>query len=464
MCQFNIMSDLFVNKLTKWRSSLSCILNNIWFLITICWIIFDELCLYYMFKDYAKCIDNLTSRLSNQNILYVKIFQAFALNNNMIDNETNNSLLKFTDNVPWTNKDIDFQTLIDLEEEYNIEILNDYKPINSGMISLVFKGIKKIHNSGSKDGENETVIIKMKRNNIENILNDGIQKLLFCIKLLSLIPINNYQMLTVIHNNIDLIKHQVNFNEEVENMIIMKTNCKNLKYIKIPTVQQDVTNKFSNIIMMEYIKGETLQTLAPNDYDKYSKQVIKFVLVTLLMNGLCHGDLHVGNILFIKDENDLKYKYKIGILDFGIIYEIDKLKNTFYYIFANMCSAPPKEIAQNLLLSGIIEPVDCIKNLSQTHFDSIVNILTNFINNTIHVSKHFSQVNTLKSISELNDYIVNNNLTVNGFNIRPCDDLIKFQVIFSMLYGVIFKLCGQEYIEITNKVMIDLFHIDVSES
>ena len=129
-----------------------------------------------------------------------------------------------------------------------------------------------------------------------------------------------------------------------------------------------------------------------------------------------------------------------------------------------MCSAPPKEIAQNLLLSGIIEPVDCIKNLSQTHFDSIVNILTNFINNTIHVSKHFSQVNTLKSISELNDYIVNNNLTVNGFNIRPCDDLIKFQVIFSMLYGVIFKLCGQEYIEITNKVMIELFHIDVSES
>ena len=182
------------------------------------------------------------------------------------------------------------------------------------------------------------------------------------------------------------------------------------------------------------------------------------------MNGLCHGDLHVGNILFIKDDNDPKYKYKIGILDFGIIYEIDKLKNTFYYIFANMCSAPPKEIAQNLLLSGIVEPVDCIKKLSQYHSDNIVNILTNFINNTIHVSKHFSQVNTLKSISELNDYIVNNNLTVNGFNIRPCDDLIKFQVIFSMLYGVIFKLCGQEYIEITNKVMIDLFHIDVSES
>ena len=460
MCQFNIMKDLIVNKLKNMYFSLSCFLNNIWFLLCISWIILDELTLYYISKNYKKCINNLTTRLSKQNILYVKIFQAFALNNNLIDDETNNSLLKFTDNVPWNNKDIDFETLISLEKEYNIKILNDYKPTNSGMISLVFKGIKKISNLEKE----ETVIIKMKRNNIENNLNDGIQKLLFCIKLLSLIPVNNYQMLTFIHNNIDLIKHQVNFNKEVENMIIMKTNCKNLKYIKIPTVQPDVTDKFSNIIMMEYIKGETLQTLDPNDYDEYSKQVIKFVLVTLLMNGLCHGDLHVGNILFIKDENDLKYKYKIGILDFGIIYEIDKMKNTFYYIFANMCSAPPKEIAHNLLLSGIIEPVDCIKKLPQTHYDVILNILTNFINNTVHVSKHFSQVNTFKSISELNDYIVNNNLKINGFDIRPCDDLIKFQVIFSMLYGVIFKLCGQEYIEITNKVMIDLFHIEVSES
>ena len=129
-----------------------------------------------------------------------------------------------------------------------------------------------------------------------------------------------------------------------------------------------------------------------------------------------------------------------------------------------MYSVPPKEIAQNLLLSGIVEPIECINNLNSEHSNAIVNILTNFINNTLHISKHFSQINTFKSISELNDYIIDNNLIVNGFNIRPCDDLIKFQVVFSMLYGVIFKLCGQNYIEIANKVMIDLFHIDVSES
>ena len=244
----------------------------------------------------------------------------------------------------------------------------------------------------------------------------------------------------------------------------MKNNCKNLKYVKIPDVYDGVTDKFSNTIMMEYIKGDKLQTVDPLDYDEYSKQVIKFVLVTLVMNGICHGDLHVGNILFIKDENDPKYKYKIGILDFGIIYDIDKMKHTFYYIFSNMCNIPSEKIAHTILMSGLFEPVECIKNLPQNHYNHILSILTKFVDDTINVSKHFSQINTFKSISVLNNYIVDNNLMVNGLNIKPSNDMIKTQMIFAMLYGVLFKLCGYKYIEITNKTMRNLFYIEVSES
>jgi len=416
-----------------------------------------------MFKNYEKCIHNLTNRLSKKNTLCVKIFQAFALNNSIIDEKIHNSLLKFTDNVPWTTKDIDMDSLVRLEKEYDIQIMNNYIPINSGMISLVFKGIKISKVKGN--GPNESVIIKIKRNNIDAILQDGIEKMLFCIWLLSFIPIiNNSNISEIMHNNIHLINQQTDFTKEIENVKIMKKNCKNLKYVKIPDVYEEVTNKFSNIIMMEYIKGETLQSVDPEDYNEYSKQVIKFVLVTMLMNGQCHGDLHIGNILFIKDNNDKKYKYKIGILDFGIMYEIDQMKNTFYYIFANMCSASPEEMAEKLLTSGLIEPVHCISNLPKNHYNCVLLILTKFINELFHVSKHFNQINIFNSLSEVNNYIVNNNLMVNGFNIRPCDDLLKFQIIFTMLYSVIFKLCGAKYIETTNKVMLDLFHIDASES
>jgi predicted unusual protein kinase regulating ubiquinone biosynthesis (AarF/ABC1/UbiB family) len=443
-------------------NSIIIFLNNCWFVICVCWIIFDELCFYCVFKNYEKYIHNLTVRLSKKNILYVKVFQAFALNNNIINEQIHNNLLKFTDNVCWSNKDIDKLSLVSLEKEFNIKILNDYMPINSGMISLVFKGMKM-----NDDKTSEIVIIKMKRNNIDAILQDGIQKMLFCIQIMSFIPIinnYNYNISEIIHNNIHLINQQTDFKKEIANMKIMKNNCKNLKYIQIPFAYEDITNKFSNIIMMEYIKGATLQVVDPVDYNEYSKQLIKFVFVTMLMNGLCHGDLHVGNILFIKDENDKKYKYKIGILDFGIIYEIDKMKDAFYYIFANMCSVSPEEMAQKLLLSGLIEPVECISKLAPNHYNRILAILTNFINDTFYVSKHFSQINIFKSLNELNDYIVNNNLMVNDFSVRPCDDLLKFQVVFTMLYSVILKLCGEKYIETSNKVMIELFHIDASES
>jgi predicted unusual protein kinase regulating ubiquinone biosynthesis (AarF/ABC1/UbiB family) len=443
------------DKIQEWYTSFVEILCNCLFCIKICGIIIDEMCFYFVFKNYDRMIHNLTNRLAYQNILYVKIFQAFALNHNIIDDSMNNSLLKFTDNVPWTNKDIDKGTLITLEKKYNIKIFNDYTPINSGMISLVFKG----------QLNGETIVIKIKRKGIETTLNDGIQKMLFCVRLLTIIPfVKNYQLSDIIHNNINLIRFQTDFQKEVENIETMQKNCKNMKYIKIPKVHKSITDDLSNLIVMEFIKGNTLQELDPSDYYEYSKQLLKFGLVTLLIHGKSHGDLHTGNLLFIKDENDAKYKYKIGILDFGIVYEIGKTKEALFYVFENMLRIPSEDIARIMSVSGLIEPVECIKNLPELHYENIVKILTKLVDDTIVVSKHLSQINVFKSLYNLNEYVVNNDLIVNGFKIRPSDDLIKFQVMFSMLYGVLFKLCGSSYIEVTNKVMIELFHIDESES
>jgi hypothetical protein len=93
-------------------------------------------------------------------------------------------------------------SLISLEKEYNIKILNNYTPINSGMISLVFKGIMIKHHDDANDKE-EPIIIKIKRNNIDAILQDGVQKMLFFIWLLSFIPIiNNSNISNTIYNNI----------------------------------------------------------------------------------------------------------------------------------------------------------------------------------------------------------------------------------------------------------------------
>ena len=437
-------------------------LKNIWFVINVVLIISSEFILYICsINNYETYVNNVTDRLAKLNILYVKIFQALALTNQ----NSQINLLKFADNAPWSATDIDLNTLHELEAKFLLIVENDWKPINSGMISLVFKGT--ISSTGEK------IVIKMKRNNIENVLNDAIEKMMFCVYLASFIPIiDNYQIAEVIQNSIDLIRHQTNFGQELKNMQQMKHNCRFLKYVKIPHSYPAVTDAFPNVILMEYIECNSLSKVLPEDYAIYANQIMKFSFVTLFMTGLCHGDLHVGNLLFIKELNaelnDIKkYTYKICILDFGIVYEIEKTRDAFFYILSNMCLLSPHEISTNVMVSGILEPVSKIEDLKiykKEHYDNIINIITEFINQTVHISGQLNQINTFKSLTDLNDYINNNNLIVDNIRIRPSDDLIKFQVIFTMLHGVILQLCGDTYIELANKVMTELFQIEASES
>jgi hypothetical protein len=134
------------------------IIKEMLFLMNLFFIVGSELMLYVVFNDYSSFIDRITSRLASINILYVKMFQAFALNNSLIDDKTNNKLLKFTDNAPWSSSDINIEDLKAVCDAYNIVLPNGFEsPINAGMISLVFKGYEK-----------ETcaqIIIKMKRKN-----------------------------------------------------------------------------------------------------------------------------------------------------------------------------------------------------------------------------------------------------------------------------------------------------------
>jgi predicted unusual protein kinase regulating ubiquinone biosynthesis (AarF/ABC1/UbiB family) len=67
---------------------------------------------------------------------------------------------------------------------------------------------------------------------------------------------------------------------------------------------------------MEYIDGMKIGEIDPEDTDEFGKVVALFNAKAAFCTSFYHGDLHPGNILFIKIEPST---YKIGILDFGII-------------------------------------------------------------------------------------------------------------------------------------------------
>ena len=430
-------------------------INNILFCFKVFYILASEFFLYFIFKDYSILIDNLTKRLSSINILYVKIFQAFALNNHFIDDVTNNKLLQFTDNAPWTFNDYNLTQLNEISNKYNIVLKFGYEiPINSGMISLVFKGYR-------NDDINHPVIIKMKRKNIEIKLNEAIDNLIFFMYLLSFIPlINKYQLSEVVNKNIEIIRHQTDFLEEVDNMNLIKNNCKNLKYIIIPTANRTITEQYPDIIVMEYINGIKINQIQKEDYEQFAKLVVKFGLVTTILHGVTHGDLHSGNILFIKDKNDLKYTYKIGVIDFGIIYNIEpKYKDEIFDVLSQIFQVSPRQSAEKILNSSIIEPAGIFQKISQNHYDNILQFLEDIICETIQNSKKGNQIQIYKFLSKLKTYLDSEELSNNG--IKPSEDFVKTQLVLAMAHGVTLTLCNDDFMGLMDQVLNELFHTNM---
>jgi predicted unusual protein kinase regulating ubiquinone biosynthesis (AarF/ABC1/UbiB family) len=321
------------------------------------------------------------------------------------------------------------------------------------MISIVFKAYKKT------DGK--PVIVKLKRHNIEEKLNDAIGNLQIFMYFLSFIPlIKKYHLSEVINKNIDIIRSQTDFNNEVQNMIKIKHNCRNLKYVKIPEVYEEVTNKYQNIIMMEYIDGIKINKIEKYDYDGFAKQVMKFGFVTTIVHGVTHGDLHGGNILFIKDEKDEKYKYKIGVIDFGIIYELDaEYKALMFDILTQMFESEPRDTAIRLLNSGIIDPPGILDQMSKKHSENIINFTAEMIEDTIKTSKRANQIQIYKFLYKLNEYLSNSELS--NIGIRPSDNFVKTQLVLAMSHGVTLTLCNDDFMSLADKVINELFHTNM---
>lgn len=427
--------------------------RNLYLTINLCFIFLYEYIIYYFNSDFLGFIDNLTKKLAKINILYVKIFQAFALNNSLIDEKINAKLLEFTDKAPWNYSDIDYETIIRIGNDFDVDFNGNYEPINSGMISLVFKVT---HNVTGED-----TIVKIKRKNIENNLNEAINHLLFLINLFSHVPIiKKYQLDSVVKKNIETIKHQLNFTEEVSNMMKIKKNCYNLKYVKIPTPYVEVTNKYNNVIMMDYIRGDPINKINKSDYENFAKQVLKFGFVTTLLHGFTHGDLHSGNILFIKDIHDPKYKYKLGILDFGIMHTVDiKQKEMLFDILSDLLNIEPEVIAERILLCGFVEPIEVIQNMDKEHYHNIIKIISDIVRDVIYSSKSANQLQIYKFINDLKTYLTKNEISELG--IRLSDSFVKTQLVLAMAHGVTMTLCKDNYMDLANNVLNELFHINM---
>ena len=425
--------------------------QNIVFLFKIMWIFFTELLNYIFFQNYDGFLEGTLIRLSHLNIVYVNVFQALSFSKEMISEELNNKMIRYTDNVPWGNEDIDQELLDKVKKKYNITFRGGYDfPIRSGMISLIYKGVR----------QGKDVILKMKRKDIANRLEEAVDNLLFVIYLFSFIPNYDFDIPKIIRENTEMILNQTDFIEEMKNTKLIRKNCEHLKYVKIPEVYEEVTEEFNDVILMNFIDGERIDKIKVGEYESYAKQVVKFGLTTLLIHGVVHGDLHSGNIIFIKDDNDKKYPYKIGVIDFGIIMRIGcEYKNELIDVITNYLTETGEATIDKVFRSSMIQPKGIVDKIDPLEYKSLLKICGNAVDNaksnkiTVDCNALFETMKDAMKLVNTDKY------KELGITFSP--DYLKTQMIMAMTNGLTMTLCKNTYNVVLEAALNELFHLDI---
>jgi predicted unusual protein kinase regulating ubiquinone biosynthesis (AarF/ABC1/UbiB family) len=168
--------------------------------------------------------------LRNENLLFTKIFQSLANSSSLeLSPELRTEFRRFTANCPYTQEEIDVETLAEVSERYGIQFPST-TPQQSGMIALIFKG--------TQIDTGDSVILKLKRRNINARLSEACDSIrLLYAEASRLLP--KHKVLLILQpfiDNLHDILDQCDFNREIRNLQQASEDYAELTCVRIPEV------------------------------------------------------------------------------------------------------------------------------------------------------------------------------------------------------------------------------------
>ena len=326
--------------------------------------------LYKTPTNRLELIKALAQRLEYENIVYVKLFQALCLNKDLLYSNEQDFLIKYTDNVPYTINDINYDLLDKLKQEYCIT-LNSAIPINSGIIGLIFD---------ARDCSNNKVVVKMLKQNILSKFTNVFDELLYVSYICKYIPyIKYYKITKLLLDNREILLNQMNFIKEVETIEIFTKKYKNNKEYRFPKVYKAITEKYAELMVMENINGLHLKDILVMDNtikEEFAYLINKFNILGILYHSVIHCDLHCGNVFFYINDADANAaddanadaeqvpKYMLGLIDFGLCSFPNKESQNAYYVFFNNMLYANDYSEIEYLIANFIEEQELFSNYS----------------------------------------------------------------------------------------------------
>ena len=334
-------------------------------------------------------IKNISNRLEYENIVYVKIFQALCLNKDLLYPNEQEFLLKYTDNVPYSINDINYDLLDKLTRDYSITLTNSI-PINSGIIGVAFDAF---------DCSNNKVIVKMLKKNILMKFTNAFDELLYVSYMCKYIPYIKYLKITkLLLDNREILLNQMNFIKEVDSLELFSKKYKNNKEYRFPKVYKMITEKYPELMVMENINGLKLKDIATMDSsikEEFAYLLNKFNILGILYHSVIHCDLHCGNVFFYindvcdssNNETETTPKYMLGLIDFGLCTFPTKESQNAYYIFFNNMFYNNDYSSIEYLINTFIEEKELFNsynhNIKQVLYNETINCLELYANHSI---------------------------------------------------------------------------------
>ena len=411
-------------------------------------------CNGYTYNEYIK---HLALQMSRENIFFIKFFQAVCTTSHpLLTDDVLQYLNTFTDNAPYTDSEIDAESLERLINEYSIEIKRPFVPIKSGAISLIFEGTL------TSDKGEESVIIKCKRVGIDDKIQDAIFNMNYLISFTRFVPhIKNLNIHDIYNENKQSIVDQLSFHKEVQNIELFysKWNKPGLDYIKIPKVYSEITQQIPNVIVMERIVGNTIYNIDPEDKDRYAKLLAKFNFKSVFYDSMYHGDIHPGNVFFIKElkvksnasiddddgddgsddydssdecdanvndvngnNNFKKYKYKLGVIDFGIVGKFSReMQNTIFHLFKGLYEKNHNAVA-HCIIDNLVEPRDALTPTPEKNSE-LIDIVSKYSES--HFGKDTHRFLDAEDIIKINKILY-------GFGVQFSKEFCKIELSFAI--------------------------------
>jgi len=223
------------------------------------------------------------------------------------------------------------EELAKLQDEVPATPFEQAKPIienDLGPIDRNFDYINPSAVSGASLGQvylakikGQDVIVKVKRPNIEKVVEEDIKVLKkivpFAMKFVD--PNLRYSADAMLSQFIETIHEEMDYRIESQNLKTIKRNLRNYPKVIIPSVMDDYSSK--NVLVMEYVPGIKITNVKALDEAGINREQLvvrahKVFFTMLLQHEMFHADPHPGNISVTNDGSLILY-------DFGMVGRLD---------------------------------------------------------------------------------------------------------------------------------------------